>query len=116
MPHDVLFDVMPGLAQLLPIRQFRYDAVTLAANNVGRVPDIAAVLCIGDKLLRGDRKIGRVGRLSNVDAQASAPNSEDARISAKCRQRTPVRWRLSAPLMCIRQELSSAVQISACEF
>src|SRR4051812_39038585 len=39
--------------------------------------------------------------------------SVDARISARWTGRTPARWRLSAPPICIRHELSAAAQISA---
>ena len=55
----------------------------------------------------------RFRRFSDSNAHCLAPASFPPRISARCTQRTPVRCRLSPPPMCIRQELSPAVQTSA---
>ena len=51
--------------------------------------------------------------LQSARSAGHAPAPVDARISARCMVRTPVRCRLSAPPMCIRHELSAAHSTSA---
>ena len=60
------------------------------------------------------RGCGAAGRpAASRGPPRESPSSVAARISARCIARTPARWRRSAPPMCIRQELSAAVQTSA---
>ena len=113
MAKGVLLDGMAGVAQLLPIGKFVDNLGALAANDSGGVADVVAELSIADEFLGGFGEAGSFGGMADANAHGLAPLSTPARISARCRHLTPVRWRLKAPLMCMRQELSTAEQTSA---
>src|SRR6202020_2166369 len=72
---------------------------------VGDVVKVAPQLDVGEGLTGGSRERRSVGH--------GVAGSAWARISARCIVRTPARPRASAPPICIRQELSAAVQTSA---
>ena len=80
--HGAALDRLPGRAQLLPVGHLGHDRVALGADAARGVVQVAAQL--------------RLARL------------HEARISARCRVRTPSPARRSPPPMCIRHEQSAA--------
>src|SRR6185437_13388386 len=113
MPQRVLFDALAGLAELFPVRHLANHFGALVADNTGGVANVVAQLRIAEQTRRGFGKVRGLGSFTYSNAHNAFPSSVEARISARCRRLTPVRCRLSAPPMCMRQELSSAVHTSA---
>ena len=91
-------------SQLLPLGHLRDRPATLVTNRVGRVAEVVAELRVLERARRRIRKV--VFRRVHVSLSL-------VRIRARCRTLMPVFRRLSPPPMCIRQELSTAVQTSA---
>src|SRR5579875_899771 len=108
MRERVLLDRVSRFAQRLPIRHLIDYPRPLPTNHIRRMTDVPPQLRIRDQRLCRTRKSFRLCRMSHVNTHALA-----ARISARCAHFTPVRIRLSAPLICMRHELSVAVQTSA---
>src|SRR3954463_12543149 len=95
-----VLDLRAGVAQRLPVGHLADHPRALAADRRGRVAEVAPQLAVGQ---RGARRLW----------EAVLHASSMARISARCITRTPAReWRRPPP-MCIRHELSAAVQTSA---
>ena len=108
MAQHVVLDGARGVAQFLPVGHFRHHLGALVADRVGGVAHVLAKLGVGQQFSGGAGKRRRLRPLFRPGRSCAAPPaSVEARISARCRQRTPARWRLSAPPMCIRQELST---------
>ena len=97
--HRARLDRRAGVAQRLPVRQLPDRPRALGADRRRRLAEVAPQL--------------RVRPASRARPPGSPCHSCAARISARCIVRTPARWRRSAPPMCIRHELSAAVQTSA---
>src|SRR5262249_15526489 len=116
----VLFDRLPGRAQFLPVGQFGHRGGPLGADRPGRLAEVAAQLGVGQ---RGAGRHGERLLAAQVTdparggwhAQKGAHRASRAlaRISARCTVAVPAFSRDSPPPICIRQELSPAVQTSA---
>ena len=91
MAENVFLDFVAGLAQLLPVFYFLDYPGAFVANDVGRTADILANLRVGDQLFCGDRKVRRRSGFADSNAHETSPASVEARISARWRQRIPVR-------------------------
>ena len=63
MPEDVRLDLPAGFAQLLPVGHLADDGGALAADDVGRMADVAPQLGVGE---RASRRIGKSGRVRGV--------------------------------------------------
>ena len=121
MRECVRLDRAPGLPKLLPVRQFADYPGPLGPDRRGGLGQVAPQLAVAKRLPRRHRKRivaaqvpnprGAVGSPRNVLDEASS--LVEARISARCTVLTPVFSRDSPPPMCIRHELSPAVQYSA---
>src|SRR5215469_2655713 len=99
-----------GAPECLPVRLLRNQQRSFALNHVGCMSYVLAQLRVVQQLCR---RTGKRLRLARVDRDQAHREASDARISAMCIVRTGEFPRCSLPCMCIRQELSHAVQTSA---
>src|SRR5581483_7362947 len=97
--EHLLLDLLPGLAQLLPVGQLGDDARPLVADRLGRVAQVRPQL--------------RIRQLDPGRLREARRRHRDARISATCSVRTLEPRRESPPPICSRHEPSSAVQTAA---
>src|SRR5215211_7894235 len=111
--HDALLEGASGLSEPFPVRHLIDGGGALAADGLGGLPEVAPELRVGETLLR--RLLERRSRAPGESVgRFHCPSSVLlASIRARCTVSTPARRRLSPPPMCIRHELSPAVQISA---
>src|SRR5829696_3723136 len=111
--HDALLEGASGLPEPFPVGHLLDGDGALAPDGLGGLPEVASQLRVGEALLR--RLLERrslapgesVGRLHYPSLVLLAS------IRARCTVSTPARRRPSPPPMCIRHELSPAVQTSA---
>src|SRR6185437_16835725 len=127
--HRVRLDRPAGLTQLLPVRQLGHHGGAFGPDRGGGLAEVAAELGVGQRLARRHRERLVAAQVADPagrggDAQerrhiiaslagAALPSRVEARISARWRVRVPALSRDSPPPICIRQELSPAVQTSA---
>src|SRR5215203_3302892 len=111
--HDTLLEGAPGLPEAFPVGHLIDGDGALAPDGLGGLPEVSPELRVrealpGRSLERRSRARGKcIGRPHYPSSALLAS------IWARCAVSTPVRRRPRPPPMCIRHELSPAVQISA---
>src|ERR671910_2169874 len=114
--HRALLEGVAGLPEVLPVRHLPDDGRPLFADGLGSLAEVAAQLGVGEALSRGYLEVRGLAGGEGVrffERHGCVLSSVAASISARWTVFTPARWRLRPPPMCIRHELSPAVQISA---
>ena len=113
-----VLDRLAGRAQLLPVGQLADDLAALGADRLGGVARGCGAA--GCRPARAAPPPGTARAAAGARRRAALPAAQGqvlglvaARISARWTVRTPARSRDRPPPMCIRQELSPAVQTSA---
>src|SRR5262249_38875959 len=116
----VLFDRLPGRAQLLPVGQLGHHGGPLGPDRPGRLAKVAAQLGVGQRRAGRDREWLLAAQVT--DSARGVRHAEEcahlvswvlARISARCTVAVPAFSRDSPPPICIRQEPSPAGHTSA---
>ena len=127
--HRVNLELTARFAQLLPIRELGDDLSPFGADRGRRLAEVAPQLRVSEGAPCGDRELLLAAQVANSASGAGGgmagnpsitgvftapgPRRVAARICARWSVFAPARIRDSPPPMCIRQELSPAVQISA---
>src|SRR5215213_253711 len=111
MAHDALLEGASGLPQAFPVGHLLDGCGTLVADGLGGLAEVAPELRVGEALLR--RSLERRGRARGESVGQDPSSAVLASIWARCTVPTPVRRRPRPTPMCIRHELSPAVQTSA---
>src|SRR5437868_3409528 len=114
MPQRAPLESLAGSAELLPVVELAGDFEAFVADRGGGLAQVPAQSGVSQRGARGLRKGGCTQPDQAVGgARHRVSPSVEARISARCRVRTPLRRRVRPPPMCMRQELSAAQRASA---